>query len=733
MSFTVNTSDTIRLTGLATGLDVDSLVKQMMKAENIKMDKLKQQRQLTIWKQEAYRDIMSDIADLKNTYFDILKSDTYALSSQNYSLYEVSSDAPNVATAAGGAGAIAGDYVLSNIQVAAKASYTGSNIINMREADNPFASLDITEGVNDSLSVTIDDNTYDIKLTEGTYATIADLAGQINEKLAAEGIDTSSQVKAVASGDGTRIAFVKMGDSAVKVTGDTVADNSMVFETVINGSNNKLTVNIGSASYEIAIAEGTYSPDELVLAINDAAKTAQPVTSGEAVDISGLIQARMSPKGTNIQFYDAEGSGSPSYINLKGAMLYAAGYSSMNIDVDMGTSSKMSSLVNGEVTFKVNGKEISYDLNGADKDRTILDIMSDISSKAGVDIKYNELSKHFEMYSTTTGADQKFDTSSTVDVTGSFLSTLFGTAAITDGRNAKVTIKEPGGSPIDVEKSTNNFTINGITYSLLSGTEDDPGSATIKLTTNVDKTYDKIKGFIDKYNEVIDKIQTKIDEKRNYDYAPLTDDQKEDMSDDQIEKWEDMAKEGLLHNDSSLENILYSLRGAFYDAVEGTGIYLTDIGLSTSSDYDEGGKIMIDESKLKSALENNGVQVINFFTKSSSISYDADHRTDVGRYDQIGVFQRVNDILKDYTRTTRSSNGEKGILVEIAGLEGDSSEFDNSLYDELDDQNDKIDTLAKKLVEKETTYYNKFAQLESVMQQLNSQSNWLYSMLGGGQ
>ena len=732
MSFTVNTSDTIRLTGLATGLDVDSLVKEMMKAENIKMDKLKQQRQLTVWKQEAYRDIMSDIADLKSTYLDVLKSDTYALSSQNYSLYEVSSDAPNVAMASGGAGAIAGDYVLSNIQVAAKASYTGSNIINMREADNSFASLDITEGVNDSLSVTIGDNTYDIKLTEGTYGTIADLAEQINEKLAAEGIDTSSQVRAEALGDGTRIAFVEMGDSAIKVTGDTIADNSMVFETVINASDNKLTVNIGSASYEVTIAEGTYSPDELVLAINDATRAAQPVTGGEAVDISGLIQARMSPDGGNIQFYDAEG-GSPSYINLKGAMLYAAGYSSMNIDIDMGMSSKMSSLVNGQVTFKVNGKEISYDLSGADKDRTISDIMSDISSKAGVDIKYNELSKHFEMYSATTGADQKFDTSSTADVTGSFLSTLFGTAAITDGRNAKVTIKEPGGSPIDVEKSTNNFTINGITYSLLSGTEDDPGSATIKLTTNVDKTYDKIKGFIDKYNEVIDKIQTKIDEKKNYDYAPLTDDQKEDMSDDQIEKWEDMAKEGLLHNDSSLENMLYSLRGAFYDSVEGTGIYLTDIGLSTSSDYDEGGKIIINESKLKSALENNGVQVINFFTKSSGISYDADHRTDSGRYDQIGIFQRMNDILKDYTRTTRSSNGEKGILVEIAGLEGDSSEFDNSLYNELDDQNDKIDTLAKKLVEKQTTYYNKFAQLESVMQQLNSQSNWLYSMLGGGQ
>lgn len=733
MSFTTNASSTIRLTGLATGLDVDSLVEQMMKAENVKMDKLKQQRQLTLWKQEAYRDIMSDISDLKNTYFDILKSDTYALSSKNYSLYDVSSDAEKVATAAGGAGAKAGNYELSNIQVATKASYLGSKITNVREADNPFASLDIIEGVNDSLTVTIDDKTYDIKLTAGTYDTAAELADHINEQLKDKGIDTSSQVKAEASPDGTKITFTRLGKSSVSVKGDTIANGGMIFKTSINSSNNELTINLGSQSYVVTIDEGTYTADELVDAINEKLTDAQPILGGSNVDISGKIQARLSPDGGNIQLYDPGSSGSPGYINIKGAMLYAMGYSSMDIDINMGTSTKMSSLITGQVTFEVNGKEISFDFNGDDKDKTIAEIMSTISTKAGVDIKYNELSKRFEMYSTTTGAAQKFDTSTTRDLTGSFLSTLFGTATLSDGKNAKVTIKEPDGSPVEVERSTNNFTINGITYSLLSGTEANPGSATITLTTDVDKAYDKIKAFIDKYNEIIDKIQTKINEKKNSDYPPLTDDQKKEMSEDQIEKWEKMAKRGLLHNDSSLENMLYSLRRAFYDTVEGTGIILTKIGLSTSSDYDEGGKIMINESELKSALENNGVQVIDFFTKNCSISYDADHKTDADRYRQIGIFQRINDILKDYTRTSRNSNGEKGILVEIAGIEGDGSEFDNSLYNELDEQNDKITQLSKKLVEKETSYYNKFAQLEAVMQQLNSQATWLYTMLGGGQ
>ncbi|KPU44665.1 flagellar capping protein [Oxobacter pfennigii] len=734
MSFTTKASDMIRLTGLATGLDVDSLVQQMMKAENIKMDKLKQQQQLTLWKQEAYRSIMDDINELKSTYFDVLKSDTYALSSTGYSLLKITSDSPNVATATGGAGAQAGTYSLTNIVVATKASYKSDKLINVREADNSFASLKIEAGVNDSITIKLNDKTYDIKLEAGEYGTFdgtgtesTDLLKQIQYQMQQKGI---SDTEITVSSDGSRINFVAASGNDLEVTGNTVTGNSMIFNTAINSSNNKLTITIGSDSYIVTIDPGTYSSNELFTAINNAMVAAES-SGGGTEDISSKIQAGLSPDGTRIQLYDSSNSGSPSYINVSGAALYAMGYSSMSIDVDMGTSTKMSSLVTGEVSFEINGKEISYDFSGADKDRSVADIMRDISSTAEVDVKYNELTKKFEMYSLTTGASQKFDPSTTIDTEGSFLSSLFGTATIVNGTNAEVTIKEPGGNEVSVIRSSNNFTINGITYSLLSGTTSNKSSATLTMTTDVDGAYNKIKSFIDKYNEVIENIQTKLNEKKDSEYTPLTDEQKSAMTEEQIEKWEAKAKEGLLRNDSSLENMLYNLRSAFYDTVKGAGVYLTDLGISTSSNYSEGGKIIITESKLKSALETKGVQVINFFAQNSNISYDPDHRTDKDRYSQVGIFQRVNDILKDYTRTTRSSSGQKGILVEIAGMKGDGSELSNDLYDQLVGQNRKITELSKKLYAKETSYYNKFSKLEAAMQKLNSQSNWLYSMLGG--
>ncbi|WDC83928.1 flagellar filament capping protein FliD [Caloramator sp. mosi_1] len=133
------------------------------------------------------------------------------------------------------------------------------------------------------------------------------------------------------------------------------------------------------------------------------------------------------------------------------------------------------------------------------------------------------------------------------------------------------------------------------------------------------------------------------------------------MKEDEIKKWEEKAKEGLLKGDSTLQNLVYNMRQAFFEPLKDAGISLQEIGLSTSSDYTQKGKIIIDESKLKNALENRPDDVLNLLTKTSSIAYDP-NKTYIGRSDrnsEIGVFQRIRDILEDNIRTTRNSSGKK--------------------------------------------------------------------------
>ena len=95
-----------------------------------------------------------------------------------------------------------------------------------------------------------------------------------------------------------------------------------------------------------------------------------------------------------------------------------------------------------------------------------------------------------------------------------------------------------------------------------------------------------------------------------------------------------------------------------------------------------------------------------------------------------GIFQRINDILQDYTRTTRNSDGKKGILIEKAGIKGDFTEFNNLLSKEIKDKDKAIYDLNRKLYEKENRYYLQFAKLEQAMNSMNAQSSWLAQQFG---
>lgn len=836
-------SDTLRITGLASGLDVDGIVKQLMKAENIRLDKLKQERQLTEWRQELYRDLIGDLNLFKSTYFDVLKSDTYMLSSKNYSSFDVkSSDNTNAVTASTVAGAAAGSYKISVAHLAEKAEFTGSVYVNTAEAPNSVTfPINIVQGKNDKLTIQGSTGNIDITLTARTYKNMSELMSEINSKLAstpdgsgklsdsigtvlkddkiyllkkvtisdntnltlklssdynatiktggnytlaqiasqinsqissikdADGNKLPDGTKAELSSDGTSIeikdkdgtvlGYVYNGagkltssTALVSSTGSTDASVSdpivsggilSYSKEILSGVNDKLTIKIGSAttinvtlSNNAIYSDPASTQSEILQALADDIHSQLPDTSTFDV-VADTVNNRIKfVSKTNEQVIisgSAAGTiGLPSY--------YEAGMSSYD---------KMSNIVSGPVEFTVNGQTFRYDFDsdtdsgtgdtavvGA-KNMSISDIMSDISSKANVSITYSQLTRQFTLTSKDTGEAQVIV--DTKDVSGNFLQTILGQSQISDasgymsdgttklqGQNAVVTITEPNSTGITISKPTNSFTVDGVNYTLNNQPE---GEVTFTLTANANNTYDKIKAFIDKYNEIIDKINDKLSEKRDYDYMPLTDDQKEEMEEDQITKWEEKAKQGLLRGESALENMLSDMRKAFYEKVEGAGIYLTDIGLSTSSDTLERGKIVIDETKLKEAIQNNPDRVADLFMKSSDIPYSVDGKSE-GRYKEEGIFQRINDILQDNLRTLRDSNGNKGILLEKAGIKGDFSEYNNLLTEELDRQDKKIDELIDKLIDKENRYYLQFSRLESAMSQLNAQSNWLTSQLG---
>jgi flagellar hook-associated protein 2 len=259
---------------------------------------------------------------------------------------------------------------------------------------------------------------------------------------------------------------------------------------------------------------------------------------------------------------------------------------------------------------------------------------------------------------------------------------------------------------LDIASYENSYSLNGITYSFTE-TTDNP--VRISVTNDVDAAYDKIKEFVDKYNKIIEDVNAKLDENRYRDYAPLTDAQKEEMSEDEIELWNEKAKSGLLKGDSVLQNSLFSMRNAWYSNVETGGKYtqVAQIGITTSTDYLENGKLVINEDDLKEALRENPDDVYKLFSNSTE-----------GKSE--GIMQRLE-------KTVQSTMDN---IYEKAGKSTYTNE-QFTLGKRLNDVEKRIDDFQDYLTSTEDRYWSQFSAMEQAISQMNQQSAYLTSQFSG--
>ena len=207
-------------------------------------------------------------------------------------------------------------------------------------------------------------------------------------------------------------------------------------------------------------------------------------------------------------------------------------------------------------SFKINGVEFNFD-----ETTTIRNIMNKInSSSAGVTMTYSSLSDSFVLVSKNTGAGNQI---ALEDVSGSFLNSVFGSGNFTDGTNAVIRINTNAGTGdpdslnyITVEKSSNTFEIDGISYTLLgkaSGAEEE----NIRISTeyDIDGVAENIKQFVADYNDMLKTITDKLSEPKYKDFPPLTDEQRKELSNTEVALYDEKAKSGLLRNDSYLTSV----------------------------------------------------------------------------------------------------------------------------------------------------------------------------------
>lgn len=231
---------------------------------------------------------------------------------------------------------------------------------------------------------------------------------------------------------------------------------------------------------------------------------------------------------------------------------------------------------------------------------------------------------------------------------------------------------------------------------------------TIQVDRDTDQIIEGIKSFVDEYNKLIKTLNDYLDEDTSYkEYAPLTDAQKKEMSEKEIELWEEKAKEGLLHRDSTIDSFLQSMRTALYEKPEGCAYALYDLGIETG-EWESKGQLVFtsdSEAKLRQVLESDPESVMQLFTDSEE-----------------GIFTKINNIMDD---TAKISSGSPGALVELAGVKGKASESNNTLYEQIKDIDDRIAALKETYEREKNRYWSEFNTMEQLISNMNVQSSWL--------
>lgn len=378
-------------------------------------------------------------------------------------------------------------------------------------------------------------------------------------------------------------------------------------------------------------------------------------------------------------------------------------------------------------TIKDGIKDVKIEIS---KDDTMQDVMNRINEETSVQVTYQSTTDKFVFTSKNEGASGsfKFEPDSGNE---EILKGIFGDN-ITDeakGTDAKLEVKYAGSDEVvEITRDSNTFKVDGMTITL-NGTFgydkdgnkiDDTEAITFDAKVDNEKIVETVKEMVKEFNEIIELVNKEVKTKPDRDYAPLTDEQKKELSESEIEAWEEKAKEGLLFNDNDIKGLSNGLR-----FVLGSGDLqaLEKIGLTVSSTASDNGKLSFDESKFKAALESDPEGVKELFTKEQVID-------EAGNVVQSsGIATNLKNVLDKYAKTV----GEpKGILINRAGsIKSPASITQNELYKQILEVDKRISSLQDTLKMEQDRYIRQFTTLESLIAQMNSQSSAL-SQFGGG-
>jgi len=650
----------MRLSGLISGMDTESIIQELVSAKQTKVDNTKKAQTKHEWKQDAWKSLNTKLKNLQSKYVANLRfSSSYMKKTTKVS----NSSAVSVIT---GEDAVNGVQELSVKQLAKTAYLTGGKVQAGAEGKKWDALSKISDVMGadfkaGDITFTTGGKTVDIEVTEDT--TISDFLSKIK----ASGLNANFDA-------GQQRFFISAKQSGADSNFSMTADN-------VGGA--KILAALG---LQVSLKD---DPDSLKQYQEYASYYNENDKDATIAGMRSLIDGDIATQTQN--YLDR-------YKNLVELKKEAE---------DKITELKKDSDKN-EAAIKAQEESIAaYEKEMKDITDSYIDITTatgddgevTYTATAKEDFKKNVEESYYEKAAYASEVLKKYNAGTDVE----------GYATKIEGRDARIVL-----NGAEFTSANNTFAVNGLTFTALAETKADE-VVTVTTQDDTDGIYNMLKDFLKEYNSIINEVDKLYNADSAKGYEPLTDDEKDAMSESEVEKYETKIKDALLRRDSSLS----SIRSGFVEVmskgieVNGKTMYLSSFGVNTLSYFTAGDNeknmYHIDgdpddastsgnADKLKSMIASDPDTVVSFFTQLSK-----------------NLYSKMNDLSKP-----------------VEGYRSFGSFYDDKkMKTDYDDYKTKISDLEEKLADYEDKWYKKFSSMETALAKLQSSTSAVTSLLGG--
>lgn len=593
----------MRMSGFATGMDINQMVKDLMQAERMPLNKLEKSKTSTQWKIDQYREINVKLDQFRNNTFDnVLRRSKMMMNS-------VVSSNSSLVTATGNASTLEGTLRLTEVKNLAKAA---SNASSGKVAEN----LKVTG-----------------KLAEQNFT--------------------------AAEGDMWKTGTVNRQTVTVQQS------QSAIDLNVELGNPDSTVVRVNGVSYKVVeeMPEGGLTATQVML----------------DKDSKQLVFGQNLAKNARVEVISAtEGEGTDKFS------------------------------MNSITTFDKDGKEVkeNFIVTGSQTMNEVMSMMN--RSKAGVSTFYDTGTDRVSIVRNETGVFAK--ESSEMKFSGAFFEQglKLNDANEIEAENATFTI-----NGMETTRRSNTFEVNGMNITLHETFANRDVSLNVKRDT--EKISETIMSFVNEYNELLELINGKTSQEFFRDYPPLTDEERRELSEREAELWDEKAMSGLLRNDSMLRSGMNNFRQQMYGQVMGgmdTQIrQLAQIGITTTSNFRDGGKLEVNEDRLRAAIESDAEGVFQLFAADGATSAEQ------------GIARRVR---------ASANTMIEGISQRAGGMRGRTVNQQFTLGREINNIEDRMTNFERRLKQVEQRYWSQFTAMEKAVSRANSQGEALFAQMYGG-